>query len=100
VAVGTALALLVGKPVGILAFALAAVKLGVAPLPRETSVAKLLGAAMVAGIGFTVALFIATLAFPEGSALLDEAKAGILAGSLLAGVAGAAVLMLTRATAR
>jgi NhaA family Na+:H+ antiporter len=98
VAAGTALALLAGKPAGILGFALAAVKLGVAPLPRETSVAKLLGAALVAGIGFTVALFIATLAFPEGSALLDEAKAGILAGSLLAGLAGAAVLLLTPAT--
>jgi NhaA family Na+:H+ antiporter len=97
VAAGTALALLAGKPAGILAFALAAVKLGLAPLPRDTSVAKLLGASMVAGIGFTVALFIATLAFPEGSTLLDEAKAGILAGSLLAGLGGAAVLRLTAA---
>jgi NhaA family Na+:H+ antiporter len=95
VAVGTALALLVGKPAGISGFTLAAVKLGIAPLPRDTSLAKLLGASAVAGIGFTVALFIATLAFPDGSALLDEAKVGILAGSLAAGVAGATVLALT-----
>jgi NhaA family Na+:H+ antiporter len=97
VALGTALALLAGKPAGILAFALVAVKLGLAPLPRETSVAKLLGASMVAGVGFTVALFIATLAFPEGSSMLDDAKAGILAGSLVAGLGGAAVLRLTAA---
>jgi NhaA family Na+:H+ antiporter len=44
-----------------------------------------------------VALFIATLAFPEGSSLLDDAKAGILAGSLVAGLGGAAVLRLTAA---
>jgi NhaA family Na+:H+ antiporter len=95
VAVGTALALLVGKPAGISGFALAAVKLGLAPLPRDASPPKLLGASAVAGIGFTVALFIATLAFPDGSALLDEAKVGILAGSLAAGLAGATVLALT-----
>jgi NhaA family Na+:H+ antiporter len=97
VAVGTAVALFAGKMVGIFSFALAAVKLGVAPLPRDTTVAKLLGASIVAGIGFTVALFIATLAFHGAPHLLDEAKVGILAGSLAAGAVGAAVLRLTRA---
>jgi Na+:H+ antiporter, NhaA family len=100
VAVGTAVALFVGKQVGVFAFALAAVKLGVSALPRDTTVPKLFGASIVAGIGFTVALFIATLAYPEAPALLDEAKVGILAGSLAAGVAGAAVLRLTRRVER
>jgi NhaA family Na+:H+ antiporter len=95
VALGTALGLLVGKQLGIFAFSLAAVKLGVGTLPTATTLPKLFGASVVAGIGFTVALFIATLAFPGAPALLDEAKVGILAGSLAAGLLGAAALMLT-----
>jgi NhaA family Na+:H+ antiporter len=100
VAVGTALALVLGKLAGVFAFSFAAVRLGVAALPRDTTLPKLLGASAVAGIGFTVALFIATLAFPDDPALLDEAKVGILAGSLVAGVAGVAVLRATRPVAR
>lgn len=96
VAVGTALALFVGKQVGIFAFSLAAVKLGVGSLPRDTTLPKLFGASIVAGIGFTVALFIATLAFAGTPALLDEAKVGILAASLAAGLVGGGVLRLTR----
>lgn len=96
VAVGTAVALLVGKPLGIFAFTWAAVRLGLAPVPGGASLAKLFGVTVVAGIGFTVALFIAALAFPGRPELLDEAKVGILAGSLLAGFAGALVLWLTR----
>lgn len=96
-ATGIAAALLVGKPLGIVAFALASVKLGLARLPAEATLGKLVGVATVAGIGFTVALFIAGLAFPGAPALLDEAKAGILGGSLAAGCAGA---LLLRATAR
>ena len=95
VAVGTAVALFAGKQVGIFGFSLLALKLGVASLPRDTSVAKLLGASIVAGIGFTVALFIATLAYSGDSGLLDEAKVGILGGSLAAGLVGGAVLRLT-----
>jgi NhaA family Na+:H+ antiporter len=100
VAVGTALGLLAGKLAGIFAFSVAAVKLGVATLPRDTTLPKLLGASIVAGIGFTVALFIATLAFPSDPGLLDEAKVGILAGSLAAGVLGATVLRATRPVVR
>ena len=99
VAVGTALALFVGKQVGVFAFSLAAVKLGVGSLPRDTTLPKLFGASIVAGVGFTVALFIAALAFPEAPALLDEAKVGILVGSLAAGMTGAVVLRLTRRVA-
>ncbi len=95
VAVGTAAALIAGKALGIFAFTAAAVKLGLAPIPGDAGWARLLGASTVAGIGFTVAIFIAALAFPERPDLLDEAKLGILAGSATAGVLGAIVLRAT-----
>lgn len=94
VAVGTAVALVAGKLAGIFGFTAGAVKLGVARLPAGATWAKLAGIAAVAGIGFTVALFIAGLAFPEPR-LLDQAKLGIVAGSLVAGVLGALVLRAT-----
>jgi NhaA family Na+:H+ antiporter len=95
VAVGTAVALFAGKLLGIFAFTAASVKLGLAPLPGDAGWARLLGACFVTGIGFTVAIFIAALAFPGRPDLLDEAKLGILAGSLAAGLAGALVLRAT-----
>jgi NhaA family Na+:H+ antiporter len=95
VAVGTAVALLAGKQVGIFAFTIAADAAGVGDIPGGASRAKLLGVSIVAGIGFTVALFIAGLAYPGSPRLLDEAKLGILAGSLASGVAGALVLRST-----
>lgn len=97
VAVGTGVALLAGKPLGIFGLTALAVRLGLAPMPAGGTYAKLLGVSIVAGIGFTVALFIAGLAFAETPALLDEAKLGILAGSLAAGLAGALVLRATPA---
>jgi NhaA family Na+:H+ antiporter len=99
VAVGTAVALVAGKLVGISSVTWAAVKAGIAPMPGSAPLSKLLGVSAVAGIGFTVALFIAGLAFPGHPELLDQAKVGILAGSLVAGCAGALVLRLTRALA-
>lgn len=97
VAVGTALALLFGKQIGIFTFTWVAVRAGLAPIPGGASPAKLLGVATVAGIGFTVALFIAGLAYPGAPELLDQAKVGILAGSLVSGIAGATILWFTRA---
>jgi NhaA family Na+:H+ antiporter len=96
IAAGAALGLFVGKQLGIFAFTMLAVRLGVSPAPGNASPAKLLGASMIAGIGFTVALFIAGLAFPGSPELLDEAKIGIIVGSLVSGIAGA---LLLRATA-
>jgi NhaA family Na+:H+ antiporter len=95
VAVGTAAALFLGKQAGIFLFTAAAVQLGLAPMPGAASWGKLLGVSIVAGIGFTVALFIAALAFPADARLLDEAKIGIVVGSLVSGVVGAAVLRFT-----
>jgi NhaA family Na+:H+ antiporter len=97
-AVGTAVALFFGKQLGIFVFTWVAVRAGAAPMPGGASAAKLLGVATVAGIGFTVALFIAGLAYPASPDLLDEAKVGILAGSLVSGIVGAVVLRFTRVT--
>jgi NhaA family Na+:H+ antiporter len=95
VALGAGVGLLVGKPVGILLLCAIALRTGLARMPAGGSWPKLAGVSTVAGIGFTVALFIASLAFAEDAALLDQAKVGVLAGSLLAGVAGAVVLRAT-----
>jgi NhaA family Na+:H+ antiporter len=99
ITLGSALGLLVGKQLGIFAFTWLAIRLGLSPAPGGASSAQLYGAAMVAGIGFTVALFIAGLAFPE-PLFLAEAKVGILLGSAMAGIAGAAVLRLVGRGAR
>ena len=82
------LALAIGKPLGITAAAMAAVRLRLAALPDGVTWMALHGCAWLGGIGFTMSLFIARLAF-EGTTLLDAARVGILAGSLLAGVVGA-----------
>ena len=87
--------LLFGKPLGIMMFALTAVKTGIASLPQAVNWRSLLGYALLAGIGFTMSLFIAMLAFDD-LASVNAAKRGIIAGSLLAGVAGAVLLRTGR----
>ncbi|HTL78970.1 MAG TPA: Na+/H+ antiporter NhaA [Candidatus Babeliales bacterium] len=87
--------LLLGKPVGIMIAALIAVKTGVARLPQAVNWGSLLGYGFLAGIGFTMSLFIAMLAFDD-MALVNAAKRGIIVGSLLAGVAGALMLRTGR----
>jgi NhaA family Na+:H+ antiporter len=93
---GVFLGLVFGKPLGIMAAALVAVKSGIAKLPGNVSWTGLLGYACLAGIGFTMSLFIAMLAFDD-AALIAPAKLGILAGSLLAGIAGAIFLRIATA---
>lgn len=92
VALGTAAGLFFGKQLGIFGFTALAVKLGLAPMPGSASWMKLYGVSATCGIGFTVALFIAALAFPTHPEHLEEAKLGILAGSLAAGLVGFALL--------
>jgi Na+:H+ antiporter, NhaA family len=94
ISLGAALGLFLGKQLGIFLFTLVAVRLGLAPMPGGASRGKLYGVAVIAGIGFTVALFIAGLAFPEPR-LLDYAKIGILLGSLASGVLGVLILRLS-----
>jgi Na+:H+ antiporter, NhaA family len=93
VMVGTLLGLIVGKPLGITVAAFGAVKSRIAQLPRGMDWGSLVGYACLAGIGFTMSLFIAMLAFDETGPVY-AAKSGILAGSLLAGIAGAIVLRI------
>ena len=92
VALGIALGLLVGKPVGITLLAWIAVRLGLASLPQAVTWRAIGGAGILGGIGFTMALFIAGLAFSRAPELLVAAKLGILGASLLAGLAGWLIL--------
>jgi NhaA family Na+:H+ antiporter len=91
VTVAVILGLAIGKPLGITAAALAAVRMRLASLPSGVSWTAVHGAAWLGGIGFTMSLFIATLAF-GGTTLLDGAKVGILSGSVAAGTVGAVVV--------
>ncbi len=99
VAWGVALGLLAGKVLGVAGASLAAVRLRLGSLPDDLTMRHVLGLAALAGIGFTVSLFIAELAYP-GSDLIDLAKVGILAGSLASGLAGAALLANGRLPSR
>jgi Na+:H+ antiporter, NhaA family len=82
-----------GKLAGIGAATWLAVRFGLARLPGTASWTQLAGVATVAGIGFTVPLFVADLAFPDGS-FQAPVKLGLLLASVIAGTAGALVLLL------
>lgn len=92
VATAVLLGLLIGKPTGITLFSWLAVRLGFASLPKGVSWGAILGGGFLAGIGFTMAIFIASLAL-QGD-LLDAAKVGIIAGSFLSAIIGLAALVL------
>jgi NhaA family Na+:H+ antiporter len=96
---GVALGLAVGKPVGVLVLAWLATRAGLASAPREMSWTRVSVVGLTAGIGFTMALFIAQLALPPGP-LLETAKLAILCGSAAAALAGYVVgaRVLTRAS--
>jgi Na+:H+ antiporter, NhaA family len=91
VTLGVVAGLVVGKTVGVTAFAWAATRTGITRLPDGVRWRHLVGVAALAGIGFTVSLFITGLAF-ERPELQDAAKVGVLAASLLAGLLGALLL--------
>jgi len=88
VALGVAIGLVVGKPVGILTTCAVAVRAGVGRLPTDTPWWVLVGVGMTAGVGFTVALYVAAIAFPD-AATRDSSRLGILAGSAIAATLGA-----------
>jgi NhaA family Na+:H+ antiporter len=92
---GIALALFFGKQIGIFGATFAAVKLGIAPLPKQVNWGLVYGVSILAGIGFTMSLFIGKLAFTD-PLLSDEVKLGVLAGSLLSTVWGIVYLRLRR----
>lgn len=93
VTIGITAGLFIGKQVGIITFCYGAWKLGFASLPSKTTWKMLYGTAILCGIGFTMSLFIGSLAFEEtGTNLLFDERIGILAGSLLSGIVGYLVL--------
>lgn len=93
VMLGVAIGLLIGKPVGVFGLTWLAVKLGLCELPPGVRWGHVHGAAWLTGIGFTMALFIANLAFTDDAATLDAAKLAVLGASVLAGVVGLIVLL-------
>jgi len=95
VSLGVIFGLVLGKPIGILLFTLPAVRFGLASLPESVTHKQILGAGLLAGIGFTMSLFIGNLAFAD-PILLSTAKIGILCGSLIAGVGGWFVLQSSK----
>jgi NhaA family Na+:H+ antiporter len=99
VAAGVVTGLVVGKPLGITAFAWLAVRLRLAPLPSGTTWGALVSVSALAGIGFTVSILVAGLAFDD-AALVDEAKLAILAASFLAALTGSALVLVGGRTRR
>jgi NhaA family Na+:H+ antiporter len=95
--VGIVAGLALGKPLGVVAFSLGATRLRVAARAEEVTRRGILLVGLVGGIGFTMSLFIAQLAFPPG-ALLEVAKLAILVGSGAAIVIGLGYGLLTRRT--
>ncbi|MCB9729909.1 MAG: Na+/H+ antiporter NhaA [Deltaproteobacteria bacterium] len=93
VALGVLLGLLVGKPLGILGMSLLAHRLGLAELPAGVTWRQVHGAAWLGGIGFTMSLFIAGLAFDGDGSALVQAKFGLLLGSALAAALGVAFIV-------
>jgi NhaA family Na+:H+ antiporter len=94
VPLGIALGLVVGKPLGIVGATALAVAAGVAARPEGASWGQVAGVGMLGGIGFTMSLFIGTLAFHE-PAYAAQLRLGVLAGSLVSAVAGYLVLRFT-----
>jgi len=89
VPLGIALGLFVGKQLGVFALCWLGIKLGIAKLPQGTSWAQLYGIAILCGVGFTMSLFIGSLAFEEASSpYLHQDRLGIISGSLLSAVVG------------
>ena len=98
VPLGIMLGLVVGKLVGVYGFSMVAIKMGLAQMPKGASGQHLFGVAALCGIGFTMSLFIGGLAFEhtggDAETYLLTHRMGILAGSLIAGVAGYLILKL------
>lgn len=89
VPMGIALGLFIGKQTGVFTFCWLSVKLGIAKLPGNMNWRSLYGVALLCGVGFTMSLFIGSLAFENtGVNLMFDERLGIIAGSLLSGIAG------------
>ena len=92
IALGVALGLFIGKQIGVFGVTWLAIRLRLGDMPEDATARQLYGVSLLCGIGFTMSLFIGLLAFPS-EALQDQVKIGVLAGSLLSALVGAAVLI-------
>lgn len=88
VSLGIILGLIFGKIIGISGITFLAIKIGIAKLPQNSSMSQIFGVSALGGIGFTMSIFVADLAFQNNDALIFQAKIGILIASLLAGIFG------------
>ncbi|RWK81606.1 MAG: Na+/H+ antiporter NhaA [Mesorhizobium sp.] len=94
---GVAAGLVAGKLVGVFGSSALAIRLGLADLPVNAGWLHMVGISLLCGIGFTMSLFIGLLAFASNVELQDAVKVGILAGSFIAAILGAAVLLMAPA---
>jgi NhaA family Na+:H+ antiporter len=92
VPLGIAAGLFLGKQAGVFGVSWIAIRAGLAKLPEGATWRQFYGVALLCGIGFTMSLFIGLLAFPTSPLLQDEVKLGVIMGSVLSGIMGAAVL--------
>ena len=88
VSLGIIMGLIFGKAIGIAGVAYIAIKLKIASLPQNSTMNQILGVSFLGGIGFTMSIFVADLAFAGNDTLIFQAKIGILAASLTAGLLG------------
>jgi NhaA family Na+:H+ antiporter len=89
---GIELGLLLGKPIGIVGFTLLGISLGIARLPNGINTRKLIGLGVLAGIGFTMSIFISNLAFSSNPDLIQSSKVAVLLASLFAAITGWIIL--------
>ena len=97
VSLGVVLGLVIGKFIGVLGASWLAIRVGIGTVPGDVRMRDLLGGAAVCGIGFTVSIFVAGLAFTDAH-LIEQAKVGILAASVVSAVVGAAILWRAQPT--
>ena len=95
VPLGIVLGLFVGKQIGVFLFSIIAIKLKIAQMPNNANWMSFYGVGILAGIGFTMSLFIGNLAFVENIEYIDSVKIGVLTGSLLSALIGYCLLLLT-----
>jgi NhaA family Na+:H+ antiporter len=95
IALGVALGLFVGKQIGVFGVTWLAIRLRLGDMPEDATARQLYGVSLLCGIGFTMSLFIGLLAFPTDE-LQSQVKIGVLAGSFLSALVGAAVLIGSR----
>lgn len=100
VAIGIIAGLVLGKPLGIVLFPLVASRLGLVSLPTATKWSHVLGVGFVAGIGFTVAIFVTGLAFNQSPELIDYGKLAVLGASVVAGLLGYTILRFASRSVR